>query len=144
MKISKQSIQKMLSLVLFLVLTLTVDAQVTIGLDEAPVQGALLQLKNQQNTVDKVNSTKGLMLPRVNLSPSASAASVTIDEKLKKSLGLSSTITLNAIDHAGLMVYNINTETFMSEIAFAENKICPGVYVWSGAQWERSMLKSCE
>lgn len=58
---------------LFTISTLHMQAQVTIGLTEAPIEGALLQLKNIDNVTDgSANATKGLLPPRVSLkSPSS-------------------------------------------------------------------------
>lgn len=108
-------------------------AQVTIGSSKQPIDGAILQLKE---TEDYINSTKGLLLPRVNL--------ITPDS-LYPMFGISSiggngqqvwtpsedynTSSKKAVmdaSHIGLTVFNITSG----------NTLCPGVYVWNGDNWE--------
>ncbi|NDV94352.1 hypothetical protein D0T84_05390 [Dysgonomonas sp. 521] len=96
-------------------------AQITIGEGEEPVDGALLQLKDKPNVTGKsVNATKGLGMPRVELTSETdlfpmypndatyTAVKATEDPK-----------------HAGLMVYNLSTTAPFTE----------GVYIWNGAKW---------
>lgn len=100
-------------------LLLNIDAQVTIGSSVRPAPGALLDLKENKEGA----STKGLLLPRVNLTqvnqlypmfendPSYTNAT-TKDEEDKK--------------HVGLLVYNTSIiEDFY-----------PGMHVWDGAKWK--------
>lgn len=95
-------------------------SQVTIGIGENPEQGALLQLKNIPNVTDgKVNSTKGLMMPRVSLSNVNSLA------------GISGVVSGEESMYAGLMVYNLNQ---CLDYGFTDSK---GIYVWSGTRWDR-------
>lgn len=99
-------------------------AQVTIGSNEAPVGGALLQLKNKAAAADGSNATKGLMMPRVQL------ASMDSLKPMYSYVDVANTPTANdLIEHAGLMVYNIPNDQY-----------CPcvqgGMYVWSGEKWE--------
>lgn len=84
-------------------------AQVTIGSSEAPLQGALLQLKENNNL--EANSTKGLLLPRVQLLPTG---------KIKGS----ENINLEN-ESTGLLVYN-TVET---------DEYCIGVYIWENGKW---------
>jgi len=59
---------KLLILALLTLANILGHSQVSIGINEAPVDGALLQLKNIPNVIDgSANSTKGMMLPRVQL-----------------------------------------------------------------------------
>lgn len=97
------------------------NAQTTIGSDEAPVSGALLQLKNIRGVTDgSPNATKGLGLPRIQLS---------------KTDDLSDLLPANAMtgnykaDHAGLMVYNI-TEGCANGHPFD-----PGIFIWDSESW---------
>lgn len=104
-------------------------AQVTIGYNEAPVGGALLQLKNSSNTIGP-NATKGLMLPRVKL------LSTQLDDSEYKDLSqtIHGTSDLwNNNSHVGLLIYNINDNNL---------DICPGMYVWNGNEWKR-LNKPC-
>lgn len=124
-------------------------SQVTIGIDETPAEGALLQLKTESVADGSANSQKGLLLPRVSFDLVGSATG-TVEERLRTSLGLPSSVTLVSGDaerHTGLVVYNTNPATgsvSTTNSLFAETKICPGVYIWDGEKWKRSMLKECE
>lgn len=109
-------------LIIFIILCLVHSplwAQVTIGSDKAPISGALLQLKEfeiddprSQNTN---NSTKGLMLPRVELKA--------IDGDLGASLGQANG-SLDKDVHIGLIVFNLNTDLCST--------IKQGMYTWDG------------
>lgn len=94
----------------------SVHAQVTIGSDLPPAQGALLDLKNSPSF-----STKGLGLPRVALKA--------IEGDLAQTMGKEAN-TLDHDQHVGLVVYNItkNEESI-------EKRFCPGVHVWNGKKW---------
>lgn len=100
-------------LVLFLANSMNVIGQVTIGSNYTPSVGALLDLKENPDGT----STKGLLLPRVNLTANNV---LTID---------SGTTADN--HHIGSVVYNLNT---------IENdeatRLCPGVHVWNGSKWQ--------
>ncbi|MDR1591603.1 MAG: hypothetical protein LBS16_01785 [Prevotellaceae bacterium] len=84
-----------------------IAAQVTIGSGIEPAAGALLDLKEHEADENGVTSTKGLLLPKVDLG-TANPFGDLEDEKLK---------------HIGLMVYNTNTTMGV------------GVYVWIGQNW---------
>ncbi|WP_413511708.1 hypothetical protein [Myroides odoratus] len=110
-------------LILFLIglLPLFGHAQVTIGSGNAPEEGALLQLKNLEPTLNSsINSNKGLLMPRVwltsidNLFPMFPSNYSKIEEDTK---------------HSGLLVFNIN------EMLPGGNGI--GMYVWDGVKWIR-------
>ncbi|WP_029906766.1 hypothetical protein [Prevotella sp. 10(H)] len=120
-------------------------AQVTIGLDESPSKGALLQLKSESVTNGGANAKAGLLLPRVELDPTNSNSG-TDASKLVASLKLTLPLgtPFDAADHAGLMVYNITTKAVTSNAPFSQNKICPGVYIWNGSLWERMMSTECK
>lgn len=98
-------------LLIFLIIggTKTVSAQVTIGSNNSPNDDALLDL---QETSDG-SSTKGLLLPRVSLSSTASFAP------------LSAHI-------AGMEVYNIATT----------GDVTPGYYLNDGTKWIRGGEKN--
>lgn len=136
-------------LVLLSVFTLG-QAQVTIGTEDAPASGMLLQLKQVKeadlSSANRyVNASKGVVLPRVNLNVTSSISGDT-GAKLVASLNLTGvTLTVDqAIMHAGLIVFNINTSDVTSGAPFSEAKVCPGVYVWMGTEWSRMMVKACE
>ena len=107
----------------------TAYGQVTIGAGIKPVNGALLDLKENDSNGD-VTATKGMMLPRVKLTepdklypmfenatqPGTPAADY--DDAAKK----------KAQDdiHTGLMVYNLGQ---------CDGKFARGVYTWTGTEW---------
>lgn len=97
--------------------TSQLHGQVTIGAGLEPVKGALLDLKEKDSNGD-VTATKGLNLPRVNL---------TVLTKLTGGPSGSPVITdvtdaePDKSTHIGLTVYNVG--------------YCPGVYVWTGTEW---------
>lgn len=105
-------------LAFFLLLSLQLEAQVTIGSEYQPVRGSLLDLK-EENTLNE-NSKKGLLLPRVALEdivkmdPCISSDEITAE--LKNS-------------HIGLTVYNITDSLIVG--------LCPGTYVWERTKWVR-------
>jgi len=109
----------------FNIFLLNLNAQVTIGLNEEPASGALLQLKSiAAAPTDKQNSTKGLLLPRVNL------VGVT-DPKI----GPSTDFTTQKDIHTGLVVYNLFDNT--ATVSTVDKQLCPGPYVWNGVRWDR-------
>ncbi|MDU1891116.1 MAG: hypothetical protein E6767_10525 [Dysgonomonas sp.] len=136
----KQLTTLLLSL-LFLCISQQAAAQVTIGLDEEAVEGALLQLKTEAGN-GNITAKKGMGLPRVTLLDATGANAGII---LQKTLGL--TTALNATDakaHEGLVVYNMTTiNTVTNTGSYLETKICRGVYVWLGDKWARAMTTSC-
>ena len=99
---------------LFAVLT---HAQVTIGSGNTPVSGALLQLKENDNT--GVNATKGMLLPRVQLTGH--------DLNAIQQSGSES-----AQAYAGLVVWNTR----------GVGDICKGVNIWTGTKWNSVMPKA--
>ncbi|MDR2955081.1 MAG: fibrobacter succinogenes major paralogous domain-containing protein [Prevotella sp.] len=112
-------------LCLFLVfsslISVKAKAQVTIGIDEAPVHGALLQLKNlaDASSSDNINSTKGLGMPRMVLTNRYDLTNV-----------LDNPSSTEEEDHIGLVVYQTghqNSDEF--------GIFCPGLYVWNGEEW---------
>lgn len=103
-------------IIAFLFYNVASFAQVTIGTDEQPEVGALLQLKNINGVTDaSANSTKGLGLPKVKLT--------TIDNL--KDLNPS----LNPQNHVGLILYNSNIFCHNDKMYY------PGLYVWDGENW---------
>ncbi|MDU1891125.1 MAG: hypothetical protein E6767_10570 [Dysgonomonas sp.] len=143
---------KRLTILFFILLLFCVSqsaaAQVTIGLDEEALLGALLQLKTEKVAGNAVNAKQGLLLPRVKLdmsySPIDNTNQTQVSECFLKSLGISSPTTAgtDAKQHEGLTIYNILTQTASNAI-FMDKKICPGIYTWTGTQWERSMSDYC-
>lgn len=101
-------------------------SQVTIGSDEAPPDGAVLQLKNIAGVTNgEANATKGLMLPRVKL---IAASGTNMASTINGATG-----TYDPTLHIGLVVYNIN------------NDACPmvksGPYIWNGENWKSLIIR---
>lgn len=96
------------------------SAQVTIGLDKAPVDGAILQLKEED--VSGPNSKRGLNLPRVSLNDLG---------KLQMGTDPEYTDASDRLNHAGLVVFNVN-EDYCREVPLIK-----GTYVWTSEEWER-------
>lgn len=98
-------------------------SQVTLGLDEAPAQGTILQIKNIANQDTGANANKGLGMPRMFLPDS---------EKLSPMYSYadaSNTPTQAALtSHTGLVVYNLNT-------CLNRKGDDNGLYVWQGGIW---------
>ena len=108
-----------------LLLATQLTAQVTIGVNEVPLSGALLQLKQNNNT--DVNATKGLGMPRVritNLTPTTKA-------EFSLSIGGDGSEEWNLDEHIGLLVYNIREDVCLSPFPLLK-----GMYVWSGTEWQ--------
>ncbi len=116
--------------VAFLVFPL--KAQVTIGLDENPVEGAILQLKEITGITDStLNAYRGLALPRVTLSDKNALYPMFLTDPANPG---SSPITgytndKAAIDksHTGLVVYNLVEDESLD--------LYTGINVWNGTQW---------
>lgn len=110
------------SIILSLIFSLRISAQVTVGTDEAAVRGALLQLKDQKKiTGGEANATKGLLLPRVWLTELNSL----------KDINPQSTDRPDPDLHIGLTVYNLNDDDCDSY-----NPIKKGVHIWDGRTWK--------
>lgn len=93
-----------------------VDAQVTIGLNSDPAEGAILQLKNKTATVDGgVNADKGLLLPRVAL---VAPDLLTIVENPTDA---------DKLNHRGSVVYNMTVDQ--------DAGLDEGIYKWDGEKW---------
>lgn len=106
-------------------------AQVTIGSGNTPNKGALLDVKEYDATnptTDNTTATKGLMLPRVNLTEKNNLYPMFAEDADYNDSTTDKKATEDAL-HAALTVYNMNTD-------FCE-EIYPGIHVWDGYQWNR-------
>ncbi|NDV78774.1 hypothetical protein [Dysgonomonas sp. 511] len=103
-----------------------IKSQVTVGVGEKPADGAILQIKEKDNTPVGVNSVRGLLMPRVKLLSETGA------DMSKTMLGAGADWVTLA--HSGLWVYNTHTVD--------NTDICPGLYHWEGSKWVR-MHESC-
>jgi len=102
-------------------------SQVTIGNNEAPEKGALLQLKNIEGITDgSANATKGLGLPRILLTEKTSL--VDIDPN--------NTERPDPNEHQGLIVYNLDGNLCKD--------LYTGINVWDGNQWQPIPYKEQE
>ena len=99
---------------MFFLCGFSLNAQVTIGMGEAPTDGALLQLKESEVTDDGPNATKGLEFPRVQLTNENNLYPMFYDNSTS---GPTSAYTQNksTLDktHCGLI----------------------GLYIWNGSKW---------
>ena len=100
--------------ILFSISILSVSAQVTVGSDVLPIDGALLDIK--QNNGTDANATKGVVFPRVELQGRASLAPLTTNT------------TANYKSHTGTVVYNLKAVT-------GANPLLVGLNVWDGTAW---------
>lgn len=109
--------KKVILLSLLTMSVLSMSAQVTIGSQEVPNEGTLLDLKEYVSEADKkeqINARKGLGLPRVKL------------QNLDRLEPCATTTAENKISHKGLVVYHVGIST-MPE----------GEYYWDGENWNR-------
>ena len=106
---------------------LSAYSQVTIGSSEPPQQGAVLQIKEVDGVQTKGrNAFGGLGLPRVFLSSTNNLFPMFLSNPDLSTSGATAAYNLNKttldVQHAGMIVYNVNTAAPFSE----------GIYVWSG------------
>lgn len=122
----------LLLLVSFLCASLAINAQVTIGSGEPTVAGALLQVKDKENIVDgTANASKGLALPRVNLSQKNQLFPMFLKDSSNPTSDPNDDYAANkaSIDqmHTGLIVYNLVEDD--------DKELCLGLNQWDGAKW---------
>lgn len=134
------SIAKLLFLTLFVFFIFNpTKSQVTIGSRFETNKGALLDLKIDQKNDGSNNSTKGLLLPRVNLTdmnqlyPMFITGSSTDKYKLEPG-GPDYDKETEDANHIGLVVFNMNPC-----LKFNGNNI--GIYIWSGSEWNNLSKK---
>ncbi len=124
--------QRLFTTVFCFLVLVNLSAQVTIGSGDQPVRAALLDIKTQVADGDNVTSKDGgLVLPRVKLENKNtldpfinSASDPEWNDAAKKAKLMKS--------HTGLMVYNLSTSGVFE----------PGIYIWDGIQWNRSLDNS--
>lgn len=102
-----------------ILLPVCLSAQITIGKEELPVKGALLELKESGSFSNNITATRGMKLPRVALTDRFLLSPMLTGSDLAD-LG-------EAQMHVGLTVYNTNDLYY---------PYCKGVYVWDGEKWE--------
>lgn len=128
----KLNIKLFLLLLVYVNCSLTLFSQVTIGVTEEANKGSLLQLKNEQGvTDDAANASKGLLLPRVNLSEKYELFPMFLKDPTDITSGRTTEYNTNKKDydlqHTGLMVYNMNE--------YYEKDLCLGINTWDGEKW---------
>lgn len=94
--------------------SITTKGQVTIGSKTAPLEGALLDLKEEGTT------QRGLGMPRVELTDLT---------KLYPMFLTAAESDAVAQSHTGLVVYNVGDDPYCPTIN-------PGLYVWDGSIWQ--------
>lgn len=106
--------------ILFLFECVYIQAQVTIGIDAPPIQGALLDLKQYDTGSDSRGATsdKGLLMPRVELS----------------ALNTFLPVSGDPVMHIGLSLYNMKEND--------PNNLCKGLYTWDGTEWQLLINKA--
>ncbi|MBK5721985.1 hypothetical protein JGH11_13990 [Dysgonomonas sp. Marseille-P4677] len=102
-------------------------AQVTIGSGLAPNKGSILDLKEYKSVdSNKTTATKGLMLPRVELTDFTNLYPMFLEDNDYKENNAGKKDSEDAL-HTGLTVYNISKDYC--------KEVYPGVYVWNGQEW---------
>lgn len=125
------------TLLCYSLLTNSLFAQVTIGLDEETEKAALLQIKNVKVTMpasvtDPSNASVdkdggGFALPRVHLVDKTTLEPFIPIHDMD---WIEAQVNKIKEKHAGLMVYNLTTTGDFEQ----------GVYVWDGAQWNTKKI----
>jgi len=108
-----------LLIVALLFITNIMQSQVTIGTQSAPLKGALLDLKETDETSGGENSQGGMILPRVSL--------VAINSLSPILTGTEPNYTTLKLTYTGLVVYNVTDNPTAS--------LTKCLYVWDGTQW---------
>lgn len=127
----KKKLLKINTLCAFLVASLTISGQVTFGSGIRPVEGALLQLKEQDVPNGEANASRGLGFPRVTLVKEDMLFPMFDDNGSNGYIG--ATKASEDKHHIGLLVFNI------SEIS----PFCKGLYSWNGEKWLRMNQNPC-
>lgn len=89
--------------------------QVAIGGGNIPLEGALLDLKEQQANINNVTASKGLLMPRVMLTDLTKLTPMVDVESLE-----------NQKEHIGLQVYHVGGPS---------SAIDEGLKIWDGDKW---------
>jgi len=127
-----KKVLKNLILSILLLAMLDVSAQVTIGIEEQSVSGAILQLKNITGVPDDdANAHLGLALPRVALSDNNELYPMFLNDPSDPNSGPTAQYVTNKAAlkkmHVGLIVYNIVEDD--------EKDLCLGLNKWDGEKW---------
>lgn len=121
----KKKLTQIIALVTLTLISTKSIAQVTIGNNAQVVDGALLQLKENENI--GTNADKGLGLPRISLTSKTNLYPMFADNDDYKN-NVNNLKNTEDNKHVGLIAYNVNTDVC--------EEIYPGTYVWDGAEWK--------
>ncbi len=103
----------------FMLNVINLSAQVTIGSDQTPLSGALLDLKEKSSSNAETSTNKGFVLPRIKLT------SLTTLSPITKGSGETDA------HYAGLTVFNTNNSSPFSK----------GIYTWDGERWSKAGVR---
>ena len=106
-------------LLLLVCFAFSMQSQVTIGTQAPPRKGAILDLKESEETSGDANSMSGMMMARVFLTK--------IDSLVPMLTGLESDYESIKPSYSGLTVYNVNPNAPFEK----------GLYVWDGTLWKK-------
>ena len=113
---NKRVVLVMLMTVLF---AFSMQSQVTIGTLSPPLKGAILDLKEYDETAGNANSISGMMMARVLLTDE--------DNLFPMLSGTEANYEALKLRHAGLIVYNVNQTSPFEK----------GLYIWDGTVWNK-------
>jgi hypothetical protein len=118
---------KVILIALLILYGINLSSQVTIGMGEAPIDGALLQLKESKVADDGANATKGFGFPRVQLTDGNNLYPMFYDNSTSGPTSAYQGTGKDALDktHTGLVVYNTNNASPFQK----------GLYIWDGSLW---------
>ncbi|MFT4222014.1 MAG: hypothetical protein QM631_03515, partial [Dysgonomonas sp.] len=118
---------KVILIALLILYGINLSSQVTIGMGEAPIDGALLQLKESKVADDGANATKGFGFPRVELTDGKNLYPMFYDNSTSGPTSDYQGTGKDALDktHTGLVVYNTNNASPFQK----------GLYIWDGSLW---------
>lgn len=108
------------------------NAQVTIGSHIEPNKGALLDLKEYSPDPGNITSSKGILLPRMELTDPDNLFPIfeSDDNGGYKSGGISYDKQAEDLAHTGLIVFNLKRNICLSVPLYK------GVFAWRGTSWE--------
>jgi len=119
---------RLIAIAISIPFSISLFAQVTIGMGEAPAKTALLQIKDQTADANNITSkTGGFLPPRVELvklntlQPFMETTDPNYTAATKK-------------ESVGLLVYNVAT--------IKADSISPGFYYWDGERWDMLLARS--
>jgi hypothetical protein len=122
----KQRVQTIILLVIVVLGSANLNAQVTIGSENGPIAGAILQLKETEVNDNSPNSSKGIELPRVELTDKNQLFPMFQSDGAGGYITGSTPYVKATEDakHTGLLVYHTGT-----------TQISEGIYCWDGQEW---------